>query len=577
MLDTSAAPAPLFACPDWWEKIQAGETPMPDIPLNKEKAAKALAFFNRLRLPDVPGNPPLSEACGQWFKDILVAFLASEDPETREILVWELLCMVPKKNSKSTYVAALALTALYMTDLPNSTMLLIGPSQNISNRLFGQAQGMIRLDPKLQKIFDVKDHLKIITRVSTGTSLEVKTFATSIVTGEIPILTIVDELHELGKKASAMQVMQQVRGGGITQKGGQVLFITTQSDQAPSGIWASELRKARQIRDGKAGDHPIMLPVLYEFPEDLQRKEEYWRDQKNWAQLLPNLGLSIDGRKLVADYENNGKASKETEQIWMSQHLNVQIGLAMHDERWIGADYWKDTARPLSLEDILANSDVVTIGIDGGGLDDLLAIGLIGRHAETRVWQSWGRAWAKPAVFKQRKDLRPLVAEAIEAGDLVECSNDDPGQDLRELVAICAKVANLGLLPEAFGIGVDRIGVPTIVDDLEAAQLDGELLTSVPQGTALQPATKGLPVKMDNGSFVHADQPLLDWCVSNAKMEARGTAEMMVKHVAGTAKIDPVMALLNAAILMTRNPTAAGLQTSPFDDPNFSLADYGRS
>ena len=173
---------PLFSCPDWWEKIQRGETPIADVPINEERAAKALAFFNRLRLPDVKGNPPLSEACGDWFRDVLVAFLASEDPETKERLVWELLCLVPKKSSKSTYSAALAITALYMEETPNGQMLLIGPSQNISARCFDQAQAMIRLDEDLDAIFHVTDNTKSIKRRKTGTELQVKTFDTGIIT-----------------------------------------------------------------------------------------------------------------------------------------------------------------------------------------------------------------------------------------------------------------------------------------------------------------------------------------------------------------------------------------------------------
>lgn len=89
---------PRFACPDWWDRIQAGRTPMAQVPLDSVRAGKALAFFNRLRLPDVPGTPTLGEACGDWFRQILAAFLASEDPDTKERLVWELLCVVPKKN-----------------------------------------------------------------------------------------------------------------------------------------------------------------------------------------------------------------------------------------------------------------------------------------------------------------------------------------------------------------------------------------------------------------------------------------------------------------------------------------------
>src|SRR5690606_1659293 len=133
-----------------------------DVPLNQEKAAKAVAFFNRLRLPDVPGTPTMKEACGEWFREILRAFLASEDPETKQRLVWELLCMVPKKNSKTTYVAALGLTALFMESAPNRQMLIVAPSQNISERCFDQAQGMVRLDERLKAIFNVQDHLKCI-------------------------------------------------------------------------------------------------------------------------------------------------------------------------------------------------------------------------------------------------------------------------------------------------------------------------------------------------------------------------------------------------------------------------------
>jgi phage terminase large subunit-like protein len=46
---------------------------------------------------------------------------------------------------------------------------------------------------------------------------------------------------------------------------------------------------------------------------------------------------------------------------------------------------------------------------------------------------------------------------------------------------------------------------------------------------------------------------------------------MATKQAAGRAKIDPVIAMLCAAILMSWNPTASGLAVSPWDDPNFSL------
>lgn len=554
MLDT--ADLPRFACPDWWERIQAGQTPMPDVPLNREKAAKALAFFNRLRLPDVPGTPPLSEACGEWFRDILCAFLASEDPDTKQRLVWELLCMVPKKNSKTTYVAALGLTALFMEEAPNRQMLLVAPSQNISERCFDQAQGMIRLDPKLDAIFKVQDHLKCITRNKTGTQLNVKTFDTSIVTGEIPILTIIDELHELGKKAKAAAVMQQIRGGGITKQRGRVLMITTQSDEPPAGIWRTELDKARKIRDGKGGASPIMLPVLYEYPVAKQLDQDFWRNPKNWDLVLPNMGLSIDRQAIVDDYENNGKVNKETEQIWASQHLNIEIGVGLGGDGWSGALHWMSCVDSslTGLDALLKRSEVCTIGIDWGGADDLAALYVIGRETGTKRWLGWGKAWARPSVFEQRKSIAPRLREFEEARDLIIAQSGE--EQAASAAAICRMVADSGLLPETGGIGLDSAGVALLLDALEEEKLEQPLVQAVTQGWKLQTAISSVPLKLEDRRFLHGDQSIMAWSVGNAKQTLKGSNYVVTKEVSGAAKIDLLMAMFNAAMLMFLNPEA---------------------
>src|ERR1700742_672320 len=98
------------------------------------KRPRARGRFKPLCARGVPGAIPLAPGCGDWFPESLCAFLASEDPVTKQRLVWELLCMVPKKNSKTTYVAALGLTALFLEEAPNRQMLMVGPSQNISER-----------------------------------------------------------------------------------------------------------------------------------------------------------------------------------------------------------------------------------------------------------------------------------------------------------------------------------------------------------------------------------------------------------------------------------------------------------
>jgi phage terminase large subunit-like protein len=519
---------------------------MAAVPLNEARAAKALAFFNRLRLPDVPGTPPLSEACGDWFRDILCAFLASEDPETKQRLVWELLCMVPKKNSKTTYVAALGLTALFMEDAPNRQMLLVAPSQNISERCFDQAQGMIRLDQRLKAIFKVQDNLKCIERRKTGTKLDVKTFATDIITGEIPVLTIIDEVHELGKKAKAAAVMQQIRGGGIT----------TQSDEPPAGIWKSELAKARAIRDGKGGAAPILLPILYEFPLALQKVQDYWRDKRNWPWLLPNLGRSIDPDRLAADYDNNGKANKEAEQIWASQHLNIEIGVGLGDETWRGATLWEQGALPVlsDLGELLARSEVAVLGIDGGGLDDLLGAAVIGREKVTRNWLCWNCAFVHRDVLELRKEIAPKLLDFKQEGSLSICESSV--DIIAGLGGVFERVLRSNLLPEKDAVGLDPNNVAAIIEELTKRGMTDPMLRRLRQGPALSPAWWGIEFKLDDGTFSHSGSALMNFCVGNAKAVPHGNGILITKETAGRAKIDPLIATGCAAILMSWNPAA---------------------
>lgn len=525
---------------------------MAAVPLDEARAAKALAFFNRLRLPDVAGNPTMAEACGEWFRDILCAFLASCDPDTKRRLVWELLCMVPKKNSKTTYVAALGLTALFMEDAPNRQMLLVAPSQNISERCFSQAQGMIRINSRLNDIFKVQDHLKSITRRKTGTKLDVKSFDTTIVTGEIPVLTIIDELHELGKKSKAAAVMQQIRGGGITKQGGQVLMITTQSDQEPAGVWKNELEKARKIRDGIGGENPILLPVLYEFPRELQRDKSYWSNPKNWAPILPNLGRSIDPVRLAEDYDNNGKINVEAETIWTSQHLNVEIGVGLKTGAWAGAEYWQAAEdESLTLHSLLDRCDVVVVSLDGGGLDDLYGGNVLGRDRQTREWLSWSHAWCHEGVLERRQSIASRLRDFRDAEELTIYKV--AGEDIVAIIELIKLVKDRGLLA---AVAVDPAGLGEMVEALAEIDVtvENKLLVGAPQGFGMMNAIKTAERKLQNLTLRHARSALMDWCVGNVKIEPLATAIRATKQNAGDAKIDPWAALMNSVTVMVRNP-----------------------
>jgi phage terminase large subunit-like protein len=543
-----------FACPDWEDRLKQGMSLLPDLPLDQAEAGRAVAIFNRLRLPDVPGQPAMEEAAGEWIRDIVRAVFGSIDDGGKR-RVREVFALVPKKNSKTTGGAAVILTALLMNERPRAEFLFVGPTQDIADLAFQQASGMIEADPDgyLQKRFKVQEHLKTIRDLLTGAFCRIKTFDMKVMTGSKPAGILIDELHVMSLMSYASRVMGQMRGGLLANPEAFLIIITTQSDQAPAGVFRTELQYARGVRDGKI-EGSRMLPILYEFPEAMQTAGDApWRDPANWPMVTPNLGRSIDLDTLRADYRDAMDKGEEEERRWASQHLNVEIGLALHSERWRGADYWLGAAAPgLTLEEVMHRSEVCTVGIDGGGLDDLLGLSVIGRCRETRDWLAWGHAWCQAGVLDLRKDIAERLRDFEADGDLTIC--DDVTQDVDEAAEIVGDLLEAGLLPEKAGVGLDPVGVAAVVDALASRKVDGDRVVAVGQGFRLSGAVWGAERKLKDRTLRHCGQPLMAWCVGNAKAEQRGNAVLITKQTAGKAKIDPMVALFNAFMLMTRNP-----------------------
>src|ERR1035437_785867 len=95
-----------LSVPDWQDRIRAGRSLVPDLPLlDKIAAQRAVDVFDRLRLPDVPGKPLLKDAAGDWFRDIVRALHGSIVDGER--MAREVFLMVPQTQAKTSYGAAL--------------------------------------------------------------------------------------------------------------------------------------------------------------------------------------------------------------------------------------------------------------------------------------------------------------------------------------------------------------------------------------------------------------------------------------------------------------------------------------
>ena len=540
-----------LACPDWQARLKSGRSLVPDLPLlNLEHAARAVRAFDMLRLADVPGTPTMAEACGNWFRDIVRALFGSLSPDQRRRMIREVFCLVPKKNGKTTDGALLMVVALLLNLRPRAPFIMTAPVQDVADLAFSAAAGAIALDPVLSAKLHVREHVKTIVHRETKAELQIMTFDPSVLTGQKVGGALIDELHVVAKMHKASSAIRQLRGGMLAFPEAFLAFITTQSEEIPAGIFKAELRKARAIRDGQQTGIP-MLPVLHEFPLDMQKSGE-WQNPSTWHLVNPNLGRGFDIESLqqlqrAAESEGEGAVK-----AFGSQHLNVEIGVALGDDAWPGAQFWHLGAdATLTLPQLLKRSEVVTIGIDGGGLDDLLGLVVLGREIETGRWLVWAKAWAHPIVLERRKEIAERLRDFIREGDvsLVE----KVGDDVAEVAAIVESIEESGLLDK---VGVDQAGIGAIVKALEDVGIDKDRIVGVPQGWRLNGSIKTVERKLAAADLLHGDRPFMAWNVGNAKAELRGNATTIQKQTSGVAKIDALMALFDAAALMQLNPEA---------------------
>lgn len=552
-----------LSCPDWKERLRAGRSLVPDLPLDRRRADRAVAVFKKLRIPDVPGKPSMADAAAQFIFDIVAAIFGAFDQASRMRMIRGLFLLEPKKNAKTTYGAAIGMTAAILNERPMAELLITGPSQEISGKAYSQAKGMIAADPEgyLQKRFHVRDHLQTIEDRNTESKFKIKTFDASIVTGAVPSFALIDEVHLLGKDPQAEAIIQQLVGGMVSVPEAFWGMITTQSFAAPAGVFKSNLMVARGIRDGRIRDVNT-LPVLYEYPEELQKDRAFWENPANWGMINPNLGKSVSIPLLVNDLNAQRHKGEEAVRIWISQHLNIEQGLGLHSERWAGADHWEKAAEIFDLDELLERSEIVCIGADGGGLDDLLGVAVIGREPETGRLLLWVRGFADRKALERRKDIAPMLLDFEQDGDLVLV--DELGDDMDALEEIFARVQESGKL---WKLGVDPAGVGEIVTVANragidrvpaasgAAQGEGEArIVGISQGWKLSGAIKSTERALADGTLVHAGQAIMQWNVGNAKVEPRGNAITITKARAGSAKIDLLMAAFNAMSLMMMNP-----------------------
>lgn len=560
------------SCPDWAERLRAGKSIIPP-PIFPDEADAGLAVMRDLHIVDAPGSPRMEDACGQWVFDLAATIFGAYDAQTGRRLIKEWFVMLPKKNFKSGLAASIMLTCLIRNWRRSAEFTILAPTKEVAENSFGPAKDMVLFQEddedeeecsELSDLIHVQEHIKTLTHREMNAKLKVIAADPSTTAGKKSVGILVEELWLFGKDSNAKDMLREASGGLASRPEGFIIYITTQSDDPPAGVFKEKLEYARKVRDGDIED-PQFMPILFEHPPEMVKSEECML-LENLPMVNPNMGYSVDADFLSREYRKAADEGKDSLKGFLAKYGNVEVGMNLRSDRWAGAEFWLPNALPKrpSLTEFLDRCEVVVSGTDGGGLDDLLGLVLAGREKGTRRWLAWARAWAHKIALERRKEIAPRLRDFVRDGDLVIV--ETPGQDVSDVADILCQARASGLMPTKMAVGVDAAGIGDIVTELTTPErgFQPDEIIAISQGWRLNGAIKTTERRLAGGELVHCGQPLMAWCVSNAKTEKAGNAVYVSKAVSGSGKIDPLMALFNAVSLLNQNPEAA-VRTSIYE------------
>lgn len=536
------------SCPDWEEKIIKGKSLIPCEPLFPHEAEMALEVFKSLIVTDVIGQPTMGEITRPWVFEFVASIFGAYSEDDSRRLIREFFLLIPKKNSKSTLAAFIMLTALIMNDRGSAELIILAPTKEVADNSFNPIRDAIKADNELSELLNISEHTKTITHRSTNATLKVVAAESNTVGGKKASWILIDELHLFQKNAGAASMFREATGGLASRPEGCVIYLTTQANEQPCGVFKQKLDYARDVRDGIKENNKF-LPLIYEFPKQWIEDGEHLK-KENFHIPNPNYGTSVDPIQLEDDFDQSRDGEETDFRDFLAKRLNVEIGINLRANRWAGAEYWLEQSKEIKLEQLIEKSEVITLGIDGGGLDDLLGFSALGRlKADPRIWWLWNHAWANKVALERRKENIPKYQDFEDEGSLTIV--EKVGEDIDDLALIAKQVYDSGKLNK---IGLDPLGLGGLLDGLLDVGIPQESMFAVPQGHKLMGYIMTTERKLAEGNLYHAGQDLMTWCAGNARVVMVGNGMRITKQDSGIGKIDPLIATFNAVALMSLNP-----------------------
>jgi len=494
------------------------------MPLDKQRALEVIEFVQLLNLTDDFYGQPL--VLQDWQHDIIWDIYGTvTDRGTRRYQYAYL--EIPKKNGKTTLIAALGLYHLVM-DAPGGQIYCCAADREQASLAYNAAKQMIEQSEELSEVCKVTDSKKLITNKETGTFLKVLSAEAYTKHGINPTVVIFDELHAQPNR-DLWDVM--TFGAGSARREPLWLIITTAGDDPDRhSVGWEQHEYARKVRDGEHED-PYWYVKMYNAPEECDIF-----DEKIWYDVNPSLGVTIDIEK-VRQEAIGARNDPAKERLFRWLRLNQWVSVKRVG--WLPLTLWDKTTGKWSPAEMIGKKCYV--GLDLSSTIDLTgAVLLFPPQEGFNEWRELYEAWIPEDSMKERiardhvpydrwvksKHLHATPGNAVDY-EFVEARLLAIDRQYN-IKALCPDPWNSRMLTQR----LDKKGI-TVVE--------------VPQTmSGMSPAMKNLERLYLKEEISHENHPVARWCFGNVNVAVDGNENKKPMKNKSIERIDITVAEINA-------------------------------
>lgn len=299
--------------------------------------------------------------------------------------VLELCIILPKKNGKSTLLAALAL--FHLLTVPNAECIIVAASRDQAGLILRQARMFIRGNADLSRVMGISQR-QILSKLDEG-RIVVLASDEDTADGYIPTLAIVDELHR-HKTADLYGVLRD----GLGPRDGQIITIST----------------AAATRDSPLGKVRALAHELPTFVREGKRNHataegfEFWEWCLDPTDETENLEVVKEANPAPWNTIAKLRSRRRSPHMTESQWLRFGCGIWTESE-----DPWLEPSTFDALADpklSIAKGSEVVLAVKVKGVSAAIVAVRVAKTVD-----AWALVWDRPAELSDvEAKLRELCA-----------------------------------------------------------------------------------------------------------------------------------------------------------------------